>query len=440
MFSFQHHSDRITCHITQLCDSLWIRYHTSHRPIAQPLQVQLLQTPRQIIAMLEEVILFRQPSDSCKLFVTGIPLRESWDELRIRIIASCKNELLVHSVRLHRESKTEYIPSIEPEPEPEPESIQPDAALSNASAQGDRDDQKMQADNINDSIDLISLTAPNAQLTQSSISTSTRYETREFKWAIIQYYCRDDALTAKRRLHLLRTTAPSKRSQSNRHDNSNCLRVNMFRRSRPASINPLHLPLAFHECVNVCNYFLGFNAWSCEVDEIRPYSVEAGDEKLEEDDAFAQQMSAAPSRQGRDEDTASQASTDESDSEAAVHPVPTMSSQSNSRSLPMPTSAYANQARQARAAAKARSYQGSYTAQVSLHLRHMGGTKLTAKSCAHSDSLMSGIRFVGSSRSDASSNALSSCKKRAVTNAYRLLFHRLAIVRLASGKCCVSQI
>jgi hypothetical protein len=40
-----------------------------------------------------------------------------------------------------------------------------------------------------------------------------------------------------------------------------------------------YFPLAYHRCLDVCNYFLGFNNWNCEIREIRRYRP-AEDEEL----------------------------------------------------------------------------------------------------------------------------------------------------------------
>lgn len=483
------------------------------------------------------MILFRQPPDACRLFVTNIPLRPSWDELRLKLIASCENTLLVHSVRMHTETRTELVDEyVEDQADPTafptqtqqsmPVDTQPSAqaqaptwspdleagaapriapnynikvshaANANLNSNSLHQNQQLQQPSIAASNPINSNASAGAEhvvgpidATQSvPIQRSTcrprcRTETHQFKWATIAYYCVEDATTAKQRLNNLRTAPKQSRKRSrnaplqqddllstqmpmqtqastqvnasggvahsrsgNDESRSSRLRVRFFRRLRPIHSPPSHSCLAYADCINLCNYLLGFNAWSCCIDEIRPFSVEKGDEEIEQQDVFVQQL-AAPAPKPANKATNSlasanntteddQSSTQVSDPDSGTTDIESTSTQVASRS----PSAYSRQIDAARQAAKANNYQGSYTATVSLHVRHAGGSQLTATACAHSDALTLRNRFAGAQRGDASSTAHASCKKRAVTNAYRVLFHNLAIVRLADGKCAVLRI
>lgn len=439
-------------------------------------------------AMLEDVILFRQPPDSCKLFVTNIPLRPSWDELRLKIVASCNDTLLVHSVRMHTETRTEEIDidGDDLESNLQDDEMISNEATQNAQAVAQKVAQAYSNAASNSNASLVSVDQSAAALAAPVASTQSarrsRTETRQFKWATVAYYCKDDAMTACKRLNNMRTgpRASRKRSRqpdsnddtmstqlqtqlpvptqpntqinrneqssavSRNEDRSNRLRARFFRRSRPVRVPPSHSCLAFADCVNVCNYILGFNCWSCSIDEIRPFSIEKGDEEIEEREVFAQQLAESTANKNVAPDTDAQTI----DPEAENIDIENISTQSEGRSTqtqtvavaPQSPSAYSLQQSAIRQSAKARNYEGSYTATVSLHVRHGGGNRLTASACAHSDVMSKSNRFSGAMKGDASSTSHASCKKRAVTNAYRVLFHNLAIVRLADGRCAVRSI
>lgn len=91
-------------------------------------------------------------------------------------------------------------------------------------------------------------------------------------WAYLHYYSPYEAALAKqhtnqkeyegRKLRVLFRTPSSSSSPS-------------------SSFNPSAVCLPFPLCVNVANYFLGFNNWSCCIIEIRRFNVDKGDEDIE---------------------------------------------------------------------------------------------------------------------------------------------------------------
>ena len=45
-----------------------------------------------------------------------------------------------------------------------------------------------------------------------------------------------------------------------------------------------YFPLSYHRCLDVCNYFLGFNNWTCEIKEIRRYQPDRDEELMDGQD------------------------------------------------------------------------------------------------------------------------------------------------------------
>jgi len=367
---------------------------------------------------MDEVILFRVPGDSSHLLVLNLPYL--FNDLQLfhlfspyGLIHEAKVETRRNENNQNNDGNSEECSSPPPPPShPPTQTLAPPLAL-----------------------------LPSSLSSSSSSSSSSRpfsgVSSIGYTWGYVQFYSVYEATFAMKRLNgtalidlpkpILDMNPDTATDGSNSSESSDSsfssssissfvsnprsfrsrLRICFLRRRHAPRIRSSHFPLSHQKCVQLANYFLNFNAYSCSVNWIRPFQPE-NDKWIESEKQHNNsQKTPIPS---------TSASAPAQQSSITYYSSSSSSSSCLSRSLPSSVFSSSSSSSSIR-------YRNSFTAEVSLSIR-TSSTPFLSWGVGHP---LPGERaFLA--------------KKKAVSAAYQRLWHELAIIRLANGKVDVRQI